>query len=223
MIKMLSLGAAVLAGAGLVAAAPASAAGAAPPAGTGYAALAPSAFHSARVTLRVPAVTCSKSGPDRGVQLGLFVTVPTGKNVKPVSLTVDAICHAGSSTYRAVYRQSGNGSPSRVRAGDRIRLILHGKDASSFEVDDLTTGAGEGGGSAEGPGPTPHADRHVLIGARVVGKQPRGVQAGFTGAAVDGTALTSVSHHRQGQTTTRRVGALHRGNFVVTLTGPTVR
>lgn len=189
-------------------------ASAATPASTqaGYLA-SPKAFHTAKVTLRVPRVTCSKSSPTRGVRLGLFAGEVQAGVVRPVSLAVEVTCRAGHTTYRAVYRNHG-ASGTRVHGGDRVKLILDG--VQGYEVDDLTTGSGSGGGEGS-PGSAPRAERQVLIGEQVVGGRLSRVRTDFSGAFVNHTSLSKVAHHRQGVTARTRVGSLHGGSFQITL------
>lgn len=201
------------------AASPSAASPAGIPAGTGYV-VAPAAFRSARVSVKIPKLHCSAGSPKRVVRLGIFATSTSSAHPAPadvISLVVRASCETGRSRYAVVYRNNGRPSTELgVRPGQVYRLVLNG--ASSFAVNERD-GSDSGGGYGSSHGHKLTVGRHVLIGARIIGPAPHDVDTLFTKAIVNRTPLGQVAHHVQAGSRTVRVGPLkHSGDFDIRLT-----
>ena len=166
------------------------------PKGAGYVA-SPAAVHTARMTVDVPTLHCVRA-QSMTLAEGMSGTVRAGSHLSAWNLSVTASCQGSTASYRGVERdRMGSSTLLRVHPGDRIKLLLSG--AQTYEIDDLTTGAGVGAGSAGGPGEQPGLATPVLFGAQVSGNVSRALHLRVLVAHVNGKALGSVSHHRQRQ------------------------
>lgn len=150
----------------------------------------PQHFRSARLEVRVPVLHCAQTA-DRSVRVGIFGHTRYQQSTTPWFVAVTAACRAGQARYRAGF---GDGYPMAVHAGDLVRLIAD--SGSTFEIDNLTTGAGTGG-AAGSPGKMTTLPRVVLGGRRSGAALHVGVA--ITRAAVNGHAISAVPHHRQRQ------------------------
>jgi hypothetical protein len=146
---------------------------------------------SARVALHVPKVNCAKATKSGSLRIGLFGT----SGDQSWYLAVIASCHGGQASYLAKFSQDV-GQPSLIaHRGDLIRLSI--KPGPEYEIDDVTTGEGEGGASA-GSGGTP-ALHHVTVGGHVQGTFPAGARTILRAAKVNKMPLAKVHHQRQVQ------------------------
>lgn len=161
----------------------------------------PTRLRSARLQARVPALRCLHSA-DRSVRVGIFGHTRYRTVRTPWFAAITSACHAGKARYVADFGDYTGTEPTPVHAGDLIRIVVDGGSAPSFEIDDLTTGEGMGGGSFGPPGqvtvPT------VVLGATRTGSAAH-VGVAITHCAVNGKALSGFRHHRQRQVVGRTV------------------
>jgi hypothetical protein len=163
----------------------------------------PMTVQSARVALHVPKVNCTKTTKPGSLRIGLF-----GRSGGDSwYLAVVASCHSGGARYRAEFSQDVGQPSLTVHRGDLIRLKM--KPGPEYEIDDVTTGEGEGGASA-GSGGTP-ALRQVVFGAHAQGAFPTHTHATLRAAKVNQKPLAEVGHQRQAQV---------RGGTKVLVAGP---
>lgn len=170
----------------------------------------PKRLTSAAVTVQVPTLRCANGKGAGTVHAGLFLATRGGSSLRRWSLDVRASCSAGVARYRAEVLDGWASDSMPVAAGDRVRLIVNGP--SDYEIDDLDSGAGMGGGSATSPGSgnaTPMLTPRVLLGARVDGTVQRALTVRFTGAVVNKARLRRTAHARitQHKGSTTRVSA----------------
>jgi hypothetical protein len=111
-------------------------------------------------------------------------------------------CHGGHPRYVADFGDYTGTEPTLVHAGDLIRISVQGGSAPSFEIDDLTTGAGFGGGASAPPGQVTVPS--VVLGARRTGSTAR-LDTAITHCAVNRKPISAVRHHRQQQMIDKKV------------------
>jgi hypothetical protein len=169
------------------------------PVGGGYLAR-PHRLDRASVAVRVPALTCRKSGPSATVKAGLHGLVRINKRARPWSVAVVASCAQGAASYVASTGGAFGSSHFRVNAADVVKLSQNG---FAWEMDDRTTGHGVGGGAST-TGQVSFRPR-VLLGAHLAGRLAGKLTISMRAAKVNGSAVGTVSHRRQTQ---RRNGHL---------------
>ncbi|HET6876799.1 MAG TPA: hypothetical protein VFH38_04665 [Jatrophihabitans sp.] len=174
----------------------------------------PAHLRTVAMTVVVPELPCSASSDSQQLRIGMFGVKKEGTTTRPWSLAVVASCTGGVASYRA--------RGMRVQPGDVVALSdQYGGGQESWEVDDRTSGRGEGGGEAVAGGQL-RALPWGLVGGQLTGKLPAKIAVPVSGVRVDGKRLGNqpVRHRAQLRHGTPIV---HAGRLDETGTGFTLR